>query len=129
MVDHHDVCQEINNLSQREVISLGGALGLLYPRLKEMTGPLPEEMVAAWLSKEDNVLKRTGQPTWRSLADALKRTGHADLAEKIITKRRLEQRSWKSMRLLCMHVFNMHIYYMLLCEPRVNKVVTSVTED
>ena len=110
MVDHHDIiCQEINNLSQKELISLGGALGLLYPRLKQMT-PLPEEMVAAWLSKEDNVLKRTGQPTWRSLADALKRTGHADLAEKILTKRRLQQRSRKSMHLMCMHAcaFYMH---------------------
>ena len=66
--------------------------------------PLPEEMVAAWLSKEDNVLKRTGQPTWSSLADALKRTGQAGLAEKIITKRRLEQRSKKGMHLMCMHV-------------------------
>ena len=52
-----------------------------------MTGPLPEEMVAAWLSKEDNVLKRTGQPTWRSLGDALKRTGQADIANKIILER------------------------------------------
>ena len=84
MADHHDVCQEIKNLSQKQLISLGDELGLSYPRLKEMTGPLPEEMVAAWLSKEDDVLKRTGQPTWRSLADALKRIGHADIANKII---------------------------------------------
>ena len=107
MVDHHDICQELNNLSQKELNSLGGELGLLYPRLKHMS-PLPEEMVTAWLSKEGNVLKRTGQPTWRSLADALKRSGHANLAEKIITKRRLEQRSKEGMHLVCMHVFNMH---------------------
>ena len=86
MVDHHDICQELNNLSQKEVICLGGELGLLYPKLKEMT-PLPEEMVAAWLSKEDNVLKRTGQPTWRSLADALKRIGQSDIANNIIEER------------------------------------------
>ena len=98
MVDHHDVCQEINNLSQEELINLGDELGLSYPRLKQMT-PLPEEMVAAWLSKEDIVLKRTGQPTWSSLADALKRIGQASLAEKIITKR-MEQRSRKSMHLI-----------------------------
>ena len=100
MVDHHDVCQEINNLSQKELTYLGVELGLSYLKLKQMT-PLLEEMVAAWLSKEDNVLKHTGQPTWSSLADALKRMRHADLAEKIITKRRLEQRSRKSMHLMC----------------------------
>ena len=86
MADHHDVCQELKGLSQEELINLGGALGLLYPRLKQMT-PLPEEMVAAWLSKKDNVLKRTGQPTWRSLVDALKRTGQADIAHKIIREK------------------------------------------
>ena len=106
MVDQLDVCHEINNLSQKELISLGGELGLSYPRLNQMTS-LPEEIVAAWFSKKDNVLKRTGQPTWRSLADALKRTGHAGLAEKIVTKR-MEQRSKKGMHLMCMHVFNMH---------------------
>ena len=86
MADHHDVCQELKGLSQEELINLGDELGHSYLRLKEMT-PLPEEMVAAWLSKEDNVLKRTGQPTWRSLADALKRTGQADIANKIIQER------------------------------------------
>ena len=86
MADHHDVCQELKGLSQEELINLGGALGLSYPRLKKMT-PLPEEMVAAWLSKEDNVLKRTRQPTWRSLADALKRNGQADIANNIIQDR------------------------------------------
>ena len=87
MADHHDACQELKGLSQEELISLGGELGLSYPRLKEMTGPLSEEMVAAWLSKEDTVLQRTGKPTWRSLADALKRNGHTDVANKIIRER------------------------------------------
>ena len=87
MADHHDACQELKGLSQEELINLGDELGLSYLRLKEMAGPLPEEMVAAWLSKEDNVLKRTGQPTWRSLADALKRLGQADIANKIIRER------------------------------------------
>ena len=86
MAAHHDICQELNSLSQKELISLGGELGLSYPTLKEMT-PLPEEMVTAWLSKEDNVLKRTGKPTWRSLADALKRIGQADISNKIIRER------------------------------------------
>ena len=86
MADHHDACQELKGLSQEELTNLGDELGLSYLRLKQLT-PLPEEMVAAWLSKEDNVLKRTGQPTWRSLADALKRIGHAYIANKIIRER------------------------------------------
>ena len=71
-------------------------------------------LVAAWLPKKDDVLKRTGQPTWSSLADALKRTGQADLAEKIITKR-MEQRSKKGMHLMCMHAcaFNIHLCVLL----------------
>ena len=80
MAEHHDVCQEINNLSQKEVISLGDELGLSYPRLKQMTA-LPEEMVPAWLSMEDTVVKRAEQSIWTSLADSVWKSRRFDIPE------------------------------------------------
>ena len=45
---------------------------------------LPEEMVAAWLNRQDDVLTRGGgEPTWNRLAEALKRVGQTGIAEDI----------------------------------------------
>lgn len=44
---------------------------------------LPAEMVAAWLREDDNVTRASGSPSWASLTNALKKTGHGGLAAKI----------------------------------------------
>ena len=41
------------------------------------------DMVNAWLGRKDNVLKRTGPPTWSSLIAALRKTGHNGVAHDI----------------------------------------------
>ena len=43
----------------------------------------PEDMVAAWLRREDYVLKMSGEPTWRSLVQALKTVGQEGTAKDI----------------------------------------------
>jgi hypothetical protein len=44
---------------------------------------LPEDMVAAWLRREDYVLNVSGEPTWRSLVQALKMVGQGGIAKDI----------------------------------------------
>ena len=43
----------------------------------------PEDMVAAWQRREDYVLKMSGEPTWRSLVQALKTVGQEGTAKDI----------------------------------------------
>ena len=45
--------------------------------------PELEEMVAAWPRREDYVLTKTGEPTWRSLIKALKKAGQKGVANDI----------------------------------------------
>lgn len=68
---HLRICHYLQDLGEREVILLGQALGLLRSKLKKKK-TLPDDMVDAWLNKEDNVLETSGPPTWESLCAALK---------------------------------------------------------
>ena len=77
-------CEDLQSLSKGGLVYHGDELE--RSRLKQMTA-LPEEMVPAWLSMEDTVVKRAEQSTWSSLADALKRNGQADIANNIIQDR------------------------------------------
>ena len=81
--DHFKVCQSLKSLgSPNTHKKLGGALGLLYPTLQKMTS-FPDEVVAAWLNRQDNVLQHSGEPTWSTLEEALRKIGQTGLAEDI----------------------------------------------
>ena len=82
MKDHFEVTQYLTDLEPTQILRLGGALGLHYPNLKKMQTPL-EDMVEAWLRKDDSVLEKSGPPTWKSLVKALETTGNTGIAEKI----------------------------------------------
>ena len=82
MDDHFQVVQSLETLSKRDLLKLGGALGLSYPKLRKMD-PLLEELVCAWLNKEDNVLKQSGEPSWRCLKSALREIGQEGVAASI----------------------------------------------
>ena len=82
MRHHFKVSQSLKDLPNEDLITLGGALGLSFPKLKKMRD-LPSELVAAWLRKEDNVLE-CGKPTWRLLATALKDIGQNGVAKSIL---------------------------------------------
>ena len=81
--DHHEICQSLRNLNDRDLVKLGQALGLSYITLETMKN-VPEEMVAAWLNRRDNVLSKSGEPTWAKLIEALKEIGHTGIAQNIL---------------------------------------------
>ena len=84
MKDHFEITQCLADLPNEILIYLGGALGLRHTKVEKMRN-LPADMVAAWLRKEDDVLKH-GKPTWRILANALKSPGIGQngIADKIL---------------------------------------------
>ena len=82
MADHYTVAKQLRDLSKEDLIGAGGALGLYYPHLRRMS-PLLDEMVAAWLNREDNVLTASGEPSWASLIKALQDTNQPGIAKKI----------------------------------------------
>ena len=65
-----------------QLIRLGTALGLKYPHLQRMQ-ILPDDMVAAWLNIEDEVMDISGIPTWSSLIKALEDTDQKGVASRI----------------------------------------------
>ena len=82
MEDHFDVIKFLENLDKKDLMNLGGALGLSYPKMREME-PLREDMIAAWLNKEDFVSKKSGEPSWEGLKEALRKIGQTGLADTI----------------------------------------------
>ena len=77
------MCDILKVLDEKQILSVGGALGLAYFLLTKMK-TLPGDMVAAWFRKEDYVKK---DPTWRTLVVALKQVGQTGVAEKIEQER------------------------------------------
>ena len=53
-------------------------------KIREESETFREDVIAAWLQKEDQVLKK-GMPTWKTLVEALKhcRVNKSDVAKKI----------------------------------------------
>ena len=82
-----EITQYLNDLSNEQLINLGGALGLGFPTLQRMKD-LPSEMVAAWLLRQENVLERSGEPTYERLAKALAKIGQNGLAKDVREQKR-----------------------------------------
>ena len=74
------------DLGQNDIHNLGLTLGLYHPHLKSMrdSETFRDDMIAAWLQKEDQVIK-SGMPTWETLVKALRhpRVNQTGIAEKI----------------------------------------------
>ena len=69
-------------MPKEAVIRLGLAFGLSYRKLQNMQQH-PDDMVDAWLRKEDDVYEKSGAPTWMSLIAALKKIGQNGIAQDI----------------------------------------------
>ena len=69
-------------MDERQIRRVGGALGLTYDILEKMK-TLPDDMVAAWLRREDFVMSMSGEPTWRTLMEALRKVGQEGTARDI----------------------------------------------
>ena len=61
---------------------MGGALGLAYNTLDKMKD-IPSEVAAAWLRREDHIMTISGEPTWRTLVNALRKEGQEGTARDI----------------------------------------------
>ena len=82
MSDLFEITKYLGDMDNEQLINLGGALGLRYTTLGRMK-TLPNEMVAAWLRREEGVLKRSGEPTYERLAEALEEMDQTGLAKDI----------------------------------------------
>lgn len=73
MAHHFTITKCLSDLGNKELLALGGALGLYYPHLQRMPlGSFMGDMLAAWLNREDSVMEASGDPSWTSLIKALK---------------------------------------------------------
>ena len=77
----------LHGLDKNVMYDLGMELGLSQTRLKRMKAnseTFEDDVIAAWLRKEHNVSKK-GDPTWRTLANALStpRVGQNGIANRI----------------------------------------------
>ena len=52
---------------------------------------LPNEMVAAWLRREEGILRRSGEPTYERLAEALEEMEQNGLAKDVREQKHAKQ--------------------------------------
>ena len=82
-----EITRYLSDLNDEQLRDLGGALGLHFPTLRRMKD-LPNDMVAAWLLRQEDVLKTSGEPTYERLAKALGKIGQNGLAKDVREQRR-----------------------------------------
>ena len=80
--DSFKVISHLQKLDSDQMIDVGGALGLSYSKLRKMT-KFPDDMVASWLRREDFVVSKSGEPTLRTLVEALRMVGQEGTARDI----------------------------------------------
>ena len=84
MKDHRDICEALKDLDRSHFTELGGALGLSHSTCGKFS--TVDDLVASWLRREDDVLKRSGEPTWSSLADTLQKIGQTGISRDISSR-------------------------------------------
>ena len=88
--DLDEVTNYLLDLGNTDIHNLGITLGLFHPHLKNMetSETFRDDMIAAWLQKEDQVTKK-GVPTWKTLVKALRdrRVNQTGVADKIETEK------------------------------------------
>ena len=80
--DHFKATSYLQKLDKQRIRNVGGALGLSYSSMEKMSS-YPDDMVAAWLRREDFVVSMSGEPTWRTLVEALRKVGQEGTARDI----------------------------------------------
>ena len=72
--DVFEVCGYLHGLEKRSILSLGLCLGLSYSNVEDMleSRTYREDIIAAWIQRQDQVLRKSGVPTWHTLVKALK---------------------------------------------------------
>ena len=78
----------IKDLNVGQIIALGLSLGLSYETLTSVkVEDIHSRMVTAWLSRKDNVMETSDNPSWKSLKEALLKMGVTDVADMIMKGR------------------------------------------
>lgn len=75
--DMDEITTYLGDLSKGQIFQSGLSLGLNFHTLMETRDVAPQsryltDMLASWFRKQDKVLDKSGPPTWRSLAKALR---------------------------------------------------------
>ena len=85
--DHFQIQQYLTKLSIQDLTKVAMNLGLDYSRfLRVSPESLLQNMVQAWLRKDDDVIEKSGEPSWDSLCKALEECGHKGTALNIKMK-------------------------------------------
>ena len=81
-----EITDYLLDMEKAQIYNLGLVLGIRHSKLKTMmdSATFCEDVIAAWLRKEDQVSEKGG-PSWTVLVDALKqrRVGQTGIANKI----------------------------------------------
>ena len=77
---HLQVTKALRTLLHPDLNTLGTALGLSYTLVKNMEHDKLNDMVAAWLRGDDDVVT---PPTWATLVEALREIGKNGVADEI----------------------------------------------
>ena len=85
--DHYKIASYLRRLDDHQIRCVGGALGLAFSTLDKIKD-VPSETAAAWLRREDYVMAVSGEPTWRSLVNALRKEGQEGTARDIEDKQK-----------------------------------------
>ena len=81
---HSEARKFLECLSSDRLMTIGLRLGLRYANLKRMReGGLLDDMLDSWLSGDDNVIEKSGHPSWQSLIKALEEAGYNGVATEI----------------------------------------------
>ena len=78
-------------MDNRQLRQLGLALGLHYPTLKRMES-MPDDLIHAWLLRQDSVTERSGEPTYSTLAKALEDIGQVGIAQDVRNQKYAKQK-------------------------------------
>jgi len=83
--DIFEITQYLHPINKAQIFRIGLCLGLSYTKLKDTmdSQTYREDVIAAWLRREDDVQQKTGIPTWRVLVMALNQQGQNGIASKI----------------------------------------------
>jgi len=83
--DIFEITEYLHPINKAQILRIGLCLGLSHTKLRDTmeSQTYREDMIAAWLRREDDVQQKTGIPTWRVLVMALNKQGQNGIASKI----------------------------------------------
>ena len=95
--DVFEICGYLHGLDKRSIFSLGLCLGLNYAKVEDMlqSPTYREDIIAAWIQRQDQVLQKSGVPTWHTLVKALKnpQVGQGGIASDISSDKNIHTSS------------------------------------